>query len=262
MSRLSSDQAILKVDRAAERIAELNTFLNETRPFRYFVKTDLDACKRSTFAEENHTAVDRTAIIIGDAAHNLRSALDFAYGEIVLPFATSPKERRAVQFPFSQTRDRLEEAVKNRLAHRVSDRFFKAIMRLLPHHEEGGNRMLAIIDEIDIPDKHTGLAPVADYRRISFDLLRTQIPDFPNLGGNIQVQGGVGDVQWPLNGIPPDLGDAIPPFTGIFKKQIDVPIDIVIKVRGDGFGMPAVPTLNKLIDTVKGTIAIMRNEAP
>ena len=258
------DQALLKVDRAAERVVELNTLLNETRPFRYFVKTDLDTRKRSTFAKENHAAIDRAALIIGDAAHNLRSALDYAYGEIVAPFTNSPREQRAIQFPFSQTKDRLEEAVKNRLAHKVGQRFFDTIMALLPHHEEGGNRLLAMVDEIDIPDKHTGLAPVADYRSISFDMLRKQIPDIlPGIEGTNNIFIGViVDLEWALVGPHIDLGEAVPPYTRVFQKQVDMPIGIVIKVRGDGFGVPAVPTLHKLVDTVKETIKVMRSAAP
>jgi hypothetical protein len=129
------DEAMLKIQRAAKRIDEFNALLHEKRPFRYVVETDTQSRHRSILAKKNHAVVDDAALIAGDAAHNLRSALDYAYSAIVTPYASTPNEKRAIQFPFCQEAARLDEAVKNRLANRVSDRFFSAIMGLKSYHE-------------------------------------------------------------------------------------------------------------------------------
>lgn len=119
-----SDSSAVKLNRASKRIEELNTFLREQRPFAYVVQTDVITGERATFAKKNEAIADEAAAIAGDAVHNIRTALDHAYWDIVRPFAQGSRQERAVQFPFSDKAADLEKAIKNRLAHQVSDRFF------------------------------------------------------------------------------------------------------------------------------------------
>jgi hypothetical protein len=133
-----NDNAILKVQRALEHISELNQLFQKKRPFTYILETNVKTGQRATFAKTNELVVDAAALICGDAIHNLRSALDHAYWEIVSPFASTDSERERLQFPFSKTAARLVRNVEQRLANKVSPSFFQAILDLKPHGEKGG----------------------------------------------------------------------------------------------------------------------------
>ena len=69
----------LKVERAKEHIAELEALVrsfNESKPHEFFVEKD-DKTGEDVIRVRIHKAVPkRTSIIVGDAVHNLRSALD------------------------------------------------------------------------------------------------------------------------------------------------------------------------------------------
>jgi hypothetical protein len=251
--------AFLKLDRAAERVAELNELFRKKRPFAYVLETNTKTGQRATYAKENEAVVASAALISGDAAHNIRSALDHAYWEIVSPVGTTEKERRAVQFPFSKTAARLEEAVKKRLAHKVSPRFFDAIMGLKPHGEVGGNRLLYLIDQLDAPDKHRVLTPMANYARLSTNELRKQIPDIPSgYQFEIEVSANARDLCWHTGNFDrSDLGTPVPPTTCVFEKELNVPVDIVFAVGTADQSVPAIPTLNQLIDVAKKTVRVL-----
>lgn len=257
-----SRTALLKIDRASERIIELSNLLDEERPFRYILETNTITRERATFAKHNQAVIDRAGLIAGDAVHNIRSSLDHAWWAIVSPLVPEPRARRFIQFPFSETATRLEDAVSSRLAQRVSEEFFRAVVRLKPHGEAGGNRLLYLIDQLDIPDKHRTLPPTANYTRINSRIIQQQVPDFPS---GI-LDGGFGmnrrDIVWKANVIhPATLGTAVPPTTYIFEKELDVPVDIIFEIDAPYFRGPLVPTLNQLVDVARETIAILRKAA-
>ena len=118
MSSGSFRSANLKVERAAEHIAELNKLLHKQPPFLYVIETDIHANLRTLRPKQNETVVERAALICGDVLHNLRSSLDQAYWEIVSPHVSEP-ERRKVQFPFCREANRLGEVIKGRLGDRA-----------------------------------------------------------------------------------------------------------------------------------------------
>jgi hypothetical protein len=165
----------------------------------------------------------------GDAVHNLRLALDHAYWDIVSPFIKNDREGDAVQFPFSRTTQRLNEAITNRLANRMSDVFVQALRELKPHGEAGGNTYLYMVHRLDIIDKHMLLVPTADYTRLSSDILLAQIPEFP---ARDMISGDVSQsrrhVVWTVAPMFRHARrDAGIPDSGEFEKEIDVPVDIV-----------------------------------
>ncbi|MBS3650808.1 hypothetical protein KEU06_19535 [Pseudaminobacter sp. 19-2017] len=257
---------MLKVDRASKGVRDLNELFRERRPFGYFVETNTKTCKRATFAKKNKTVVNEAAIMCGEIIHNLRSALDHVYWEIVSPFASTERERKKVQFPFCEEAGRLQKTVEDRLADRVSPKFFKAIMDLKPHGEPGGNELLYLIDKLDILDKHRLLIPTGDYTRISEQLLRAQVPDFPqDLSIDCVIFGSnQRDIMW---GVPRhvlariDLGGIRPPTLNQFEKELDVPVDIVFEIGGDGTPRPVIPTLHALVNVTAKTIKIIKAAA-
>jgi hypothetical protein len=254
-----TDGAILKVNRASEHIADLNKLFREQPPFTYVVETNTQTGERATLAKKNEALVKKIAMICGDAAHNLRASLDHAFWDIVSPFATTDAERRRIQFPFVQEAARLDEAVKQRFADRVSQKFFDAIKGLRPYKEKGGNELLYLIEELDILDKHRLLIPMADYKTLTSAILRAQVPDFP-IGSTSRFGDNDRDVVWTNKNVAPDqLGSARPPTTYQFERKLDVPLDIIFERRSGQKVRPLIPTLDALVDVAKQTISDMRS---
>lgn len=255
-----ADSAALKIHRASEHINELNVLFQKMRPFTYVLETNTKTGQRATFAKRSETTIEKAAVICGDIVHNLRAALDHAYWEIVSPVATTDKERRNLQFPFSETEARLDEAVKTRLADRVSPTFYQALLDLKPHGEPGGNEFLALIHKLDIIDKHKLLVPTGDYTRLSSEMLIKQVPDFPRGLDNCGFGQNHRDVVW---NIPPmnreERRSAKIPDSGILEQELNVPVDIVFTLEGSISLRPVIPTLHRLIDVADATVRIMRN---
>jgi hypothetical protein len=254
----------LEIDRATEHIAEINKLIRESPPFSYVLETHTKTRQRSTFAKKNETVIDRIGVISGEAVHALHTAIDHAYWEIVSPFATKPGHEMQIQFPFHETSNGFDEAVKNRLAHRVSPGFEAAIRGLKAHGEPGGNILLYLIAKIDGPRKHRTLTPMGDYKRIHFADLRQQVPDFPPFSGEAHFGQNRRDVVWPWDGVS-DIGHAVGvprrPFRHIFEKQLDVPVDVVFVIGSPNYGGPVIPTLNKLVEVTQDTVSIMKSAA-
>lgn len=252
--------AYLKIDRASEHIGELNELVRKERPFSYVLETNTQTGERATFAKKNEAVIDSIAVIAGDVVHNLHTALDHAYWEAVSPFATKEGERKNVQFPFSETANRFSVAAKNRLAHRVSQSFFDAIIGLKAYGEAGGNKLLYLINKIDTPEKHRTLTPIGNYTRISDEIIRHQVPDFPVMLIDCAFGQSHRDVGWRSQNIDTtDLGRICPPSTCIFEKELDVPVEVVFVIAEPDFRGPVIPTLNKLVDVVRGVLDVMKN---
>ena len=230
---------------------ELNESIAKNPPFTYVLETNHQTGNRSTFAKRDETEIANCALACGEIFQALRSSLDHAYWEIVSPFAKTPREERAVQFPFSETSARLAEAIKNRLANRVSGAFYEAIFALQPHGEAGGNKLLYLIDKLNVPDKHRSLTPIGDYKTISSNIIRRQVPDFPAgiTNGSFGMNGR--DVSW---GFASPLGI----IGRIVEQQLDVPVDIVLPIAELGNAAPMIPTMNELFRMADDSIRIMR----
>lgn len=259
IENLMFESASLKIDRTTEHISELTELIREQHPFSYVVETNTQTSERATFAKKNKTVVDRAALICGEIVHGLRAALDHAYWEIVSPLAETPSEQKIIQFPFCEFANKLDETLRLRLAHKVSQHFFDAILSCKPYAEQGGNEHLYLIHRMDIIDKHRLLIPTGDYTRLTSDIIRRQVPDFPS--GLIDCGFGQNrrDVVWRSGSIKHlDIGFASPPTTHIFEKKLDVPVEMVFVVNDPEYTGPVIPTLNKLVRVTKKTITCMR----
>jgi len=242
-----SDNAELKINRAAKHVVELDELVREKHPFTFICETNTRTGKRTAFVKEDEPTVAAVSIISGDIVHNLRTALDHAYWGIVSPYATTPKEERTIQFPFSETAARLEEAVKNRFADRVSATFFQALIDLKPHGDSGGDELLYLVYQLDNLDKHRLLIPTCDETRLPYAQIERYLPGFP-------VRASAGSVftqcefAWRPDTLPADIGSAKTPTTNIFEQEIPIPIDIGLMILPALKSYPAIPTLGKLID--------------
>ncbi|HEV2630133.1 MAG TPA: hypothetical protein VGV41_15980 [Pseudolabrys sp.] len=241
-----TDSASLKIDRAANHARELIKLLNENRPFSYVLETNTQTRKRATFAKKNEAVVMEAAVICGDIVHNLRTALDHAFWQIVSPYV-SEHEERTVQFPFCREPHRLDTAIEQRFANRVSTRFVDALRSLRPHTNKGGNHYLWFVHEFDLGDKHRLLIPIGDYTFLSgADIRRQGVPDFPF---HAQVHFGENerDVTWDYTGpIPSDrLGSPSSSAPHLFERELQVAVEAVFPIRVE-INRPLTPVIQTI----------------
>ena len=94
--------------------------------------------------------------IVGDAVHNLRSALDLLAVEVV---GRNGGNTKGVYFPFADSAEALEQMIKRRNFHRASNADVSILMELKPY--SGGHPLLRALHDLDIQDKHHSLIPHA-----------------------------------------------------------------------------------------------------
>lgn len=256
--------AYLKLAEAAEPIAKINKILREEHLFTYVQETNAKTRRRSLFARQNQSAVDAIGLAAGNAFFNIRAALDYGYWQVVSPFVTDEKKRRQIQFPMCREASRLDDAVKNRLAHLVSKNFFDTIVALRPHGEPGGNKLLYALEKGAAPDRHKDLTPVGDYKSISAEIIKRQVPDFPFDVINIGIGSWARDFQWPIKRLDVRskvVGKLMPGSFFVFEKELDVPIEVIFVITEAGYRGPVIPTLHELCDLVKDTLSVMEGFA-
>jgi len=258
-----ADSASLKIKRASKHIRELTNLLNKERPFKYIMETNTVTLQRSLMAKKNITVISEAGDIAADAIHNLRVALDHAYFEIAAPFAKGVRGIKGIQFPFSETLDGLEGAAKNRIAHKVGDKFFRTIITLKPYGESGGNELLYAIHALDAVDKHRFPIPTSDYKRFSSqDIWKLGMTHFPSNMTDVAAGMCVRDVVWSHHVAPNEnIGRSIFPTTFMFEKELSIPVDIVFEIGSSKNLVPIIPTLNAMVDVTKETINIIRTAA-
>lgn len=252
------NNAQLKIARASKHIDELKHLFSEKHLFTYVVETNTQTGERATFAKKNEAIINQSKLIIGDIIHNLRSAIDYAYWEIVSPFVDANNSQKSVQFPFCEREEFLEKTVKKRHAGKVSDRFLQAIIALKPYKGPGGNELLTLIHELDILDKHKFPTPVGNYTKLSSKMIQKQVPDFPT-GLNIGFANCHRDAVWHNRNLDHiNLGKIVPPTTYIFEKELDVPVSVNLEFTENGYSADVIETLNNMRVLIIDTINIMK----
>ena len=244
----------LKLERAKKHITEVNDLLKKRCPFRYTVETDYEAGERSIGAKRNEAVIGELALIIGDAIHNLRSALDHRVWEIVSPHVPKDGDRKAIQFPVAKSGspEDIKGAFNNRKIDRAPKEVWIALEKIQPY--PGGNDDLVLVHDLDVIDKHKLLIPTADYTRISADQLRRLVPDLPlALQGNMSFGSNRRDIGWSI----PRMNRRDRRAKGIGRggeKDLAVPVDIVIREPIKTAPRPLMPALYAMSEAVAKAI--------
>lgn len=151
--------ARLKIERANHHISDLNTRLTQfqaKKPFETVIRYNPVAAEASLCRKVNQPIPDEFALIIGDAVHNLRAALDLIVFELIGGKAPKPK---AVQFPFTKNVQTFKATCGQRQIDVAGKHIRRVIDDLQPY--PGGNDLLYGLHDLDIADKHQLLLPVA-----------------------------------------------------------------------------------------------------
>jgi hypothetical protein len=151
--------AIVKVENANRHIAALADEAGRyfgKRPYQVVQTPHVDTGQPGYYLYERLGFPDRRlALFVGDALHNLRSALDHLVCACAIAAGESPEH---TQFPILLKETGLEQKLAKDLA-KAGPTAIAIVRALAP--TPSGNPMLAALHQLDIVDKHRLILPVA-----------------------------------------------------------------------------------------------------
>lgn len=232
----------MKVARADRHIESLqNAILRYLRrhPFKLVIQAGPNNTREMVFKVREEVPME-TSAIIGDAIHNMRTALDILACDLVRLNGANDK---GVYFPFSETDVDFDDMIKRRNMHRAAPAVVDLLRTMKPYH--GGNAALRGIHDLDIADKHKALIPVGGL----FRLPNIRIADETGTRGLIENV-AVGFVRDGYVAVKVDamrgaeIGREIP---GEYHLVFDMDVPF-------GAARPVVPTLQNLAQLTSGVI--------
>jgi hypothetical protein len=140
----------LKVKRAKRHISDLNDEISaflKRDSYRIVLENNAETGKLSWIVRITEELSDQAPLIIGDAIHNLRTALDLLACDLVRLNGGNIKK---VYFPFASEGDNLNKRIKERKIHRAGPDIVQIIKCLKPY--KGGDNALWAIHDLDITD--------------------------------------------------------------------------------------------------------------
>jgi len=159
--------AHLKIERANHHIARLNARIelleqSDVATIEIDPKFGNQVIKHDIM---DRKGIDILALIAGDASHNLKCALDYAWVETITQLAPKALGKFA-KFPVYPTRDDLEAALRgNGIEKAPKDLFTVMLGEIQPY--AAGNYAIWPIHRLDIRDKHRLLIPTILYTSVS-----------------------------------------------------------------------------------------------
>jgi hypothetical protein len=204
MSKLFRD-ARLKVQRANKHIADLEaaiSALKENYTATVVQNSDTGHQDLVHAIPEFAEAADNMALIAGDAIHNLKTALDFAWMSVLMKHVPTANFDCA-KFPVYPSRQELESALNGVPVNaRSNSALFELVVSDIQPYKGGHNGVIYALHKLDIADKHLlllGLVPLA-----SIDGIMVQRPDG-------EVVRGFAGATWNL-----------PPYVIAFERNIRI----------------------------------------
>lgn len=89
---------------------------------------------------------------LGDAVHNMRTALDLMASELV---RINGKSDKNVCFPFANSKEKFSDQIKSKNFYKAGNDAVALLEKFEPYPE--GNKMLRAIHDLDIQDKHSAI---------------------------------------------------------------------------------------------------------
>lgn len=153
---ISADQLqyapYLKLERAKHHISNLNERIDEfltEKPFKLMIQFRAGAGEVAMRTEVEKSIPPEFSLIIGDAIHNMRSALDVTLYTMASEKTCYPNK---IQFPIAKDFRKLESAIKDGQVMFAGEKVVEAVRLLRPY--QTGNWRLAGLHSLDILDKH------------------------------------------------------------------------------------------------------------
>jgi hypothetical protein len=160
------DSSKLKISRASAHIEELAKEISDfskSNPYRFIIEKDADPAFSVIKLQSGGPLPEKISLIIGDAVHNLRSALDhLACGLIIFKEGPSALESlRHVYFPITTDIASFESYIKlPKGIKRAGNDIVDAVRTIQPY--VCGNDDLVTLTDLDNRDKHRLIIPIAE----------------------------------------------------------------------------------------------------
>ena len=142
----------LKICRAKHHIADLERTIIDYRTSRPFVLTIGDIKGRPLFNVIRQTPPENLPLILGDAIHNARTALDLLAGDLV---EINNNNRENVRFPFPKKEDGFKKQMNDSKFKRAAPHAIQMVRDYKPWMGE-----LRALHDLDIADKHSMIIPL------------------------------------------------------------------------------------------------------
>lgn len=150
----------LKLARARTHIAQLDQEIAafwSRKPFAIQVENDFDTGGWQYFLKIKENVPEEWSGHIGDAIHNIHSALDLLMCSAVQEHSPTLTDLRHVYFPVRETRKKFEDVI-DRCTGGASDRARRLLKLLRPY--QGGNDALWQLHQLANLEKHQSIIPV------------------------------------------------------------------------------------------------------
>jgi hypothetical protein len=241
--------ANLKVERANRHIDELKAVIDEigrTKPYSPSITQQGQTWSLSL--GDLGSLGPTIPLIIGDAVHNLRAALDRLWGTLARSAEPDKADIASVKFatfPFHETPKNVEDAVKKGAVKVAFPQTEDLILnQIKPYRDSDGNSVLWSITKLDKIDKHNLIIPIITATRIP--LLRVTSP----MGHDIQFT----DCTF-ANSQGSFIGMAIPLE---MQQQGELALEIAFPQDNVLGGEPVFPTLLNMSEATTHTVNLFR----
>ena len=240
----------LKVQRANAHIGDLKLEIRgylERKPYHVFIDRDAQRGTQTPTCEVKEGASSLWGLLVGDAVHNLRSALDHMTNDLV---AMNNRKAGGARFPVFADEEGWTKNIKH--IKGVSDAHRDQLRALQPYN--GGNRRLRDLHLLDIEDKHALLIPaitVVAVRRMS---ARQRGGGFINVG------------EMTFDGSKPGkhpLGITVADAAGFeFDNDFDLSADVAFGDINALKGAPVLATLDEMAQAVTAVLTAFTPHTP
>ena len=166
--------ARLKIERADHHITDLEGRISLLKKrlvaSAHLNDSGLEYIKCDFTSAEDRDAFDRLPVIIGDAIHNLKCALDYVWLETIKRLIPNADWERT-KFPIYPTSDQLERELRKLQINIAAPKFFAFLLGEIKPYD-GGDFAIRSVHIVDKGDKHRLLTPVIHYS--SIDSIRVE----------------------------------------------------------------------------------------
>jgi hypothetical protein len=151
----------LKIEWAKKHIRDLDTAIQAfvlNKPYRLGAKPHPVAAIEHTtlYVAEVKPVPDEISLIVGDAIHNLRSALDYLMWQLVEAGGGIPD--RNIYFPIAESAKQYKSSIRNREIQKIAPDALHIIGSVQPYQTD--DQTLWLLHKLDIIDKHRLLLTV------------------------------------------------------------------------------------------------------
>ena len=156
----------LKITRARAHIEELTKAISnfsKSNPYHFITEKDDDPAFSVIKLKNGNTLPAVISMIIGDAVHNLRSALDHLACELIITKEgqSALQSLKGVYFPIAEDVAKFKKQIKDQKGiKRAGPDVVNAVRDLKPYFPD--NNGLFTLHNLDIFDKHRLIIPIAE----------------------------------------------------------------------------------------------------